>query len=114
MKICHNAQFCILFSSTSSLFGFGGQSVYAGANTYLDWYSQLQDHNAKMYSIQWSGWKDIGMSVDTDLKELSGEKHIDPKTGYNALKTILTSNLETGVYSVLNIINWNDFSNNEN
>merc|ERR1712048_199984 len=70
---CSNAEFAVFFSSTSSLFGAGGQVSYAGANACLDFLARL-DSSLDLYSVQWAGWKDIGMSVDTDLKELSGER----------------------------------------
>jgi len=108
-SLCPNLDFTVLFSSTSALLGAGGQAIYSGANTVLDWISTLkQKHD--VYSVQWAGWSQIGMSVDTDLKELSGERHISPKVGYQALNDIIS--LPSGVYSVMDISSWKEFAPN--
>lgn len=106
---CENLQFTLLFSSTSALFGAGGQVTYSGANTYLDWLSD-DSRSYSVYSVQWAGWKEIGMSVDTELKELSGERHISPSVGYQALDNILA--LPGGMYSVMDIVSWDEFAQN--
>jgi len=109
LSLCPKLDFTVLFSSTSALLGAGGQATYSGANTFLDW---LASENRKydIYSVQWAGWSEIGMSVDTDLQELSGERHISPKVGYHALDSILS--LPSGVYSVMDISSWTEFAPN--
>jgi len=109
ISLCPKLDFTVMFSSTSALFGAGGQAIYSGANTVLDWFA-LKDHRFDVYSIQWAGWGEIGMSVDTNLKELSGERHISPKVGYQALQSILS--LPSGVYSVMDIPSWIEFAPN--
>jgi len=109
LNLCTNLQFAVLFSSTSALFGAGGQVAYSGANTFLDWKAKERSEY-DIYSIQWAGWKEIGMSVDTELKELTAERHISPAVGYQALDSIMS--LPSGVYSVMDVTSWNEFSSN--
>jgi len=110
LSLCTNLDFAALFSSTSSLLGAGGQATYCGANAFLDWFALENKNTFDVYSIQWAGWSSIGMSVKTDLKELSGERHISPAVGYQALDSILA--LPSGVYSVMNVTSWTEFAPN--
>lgn len=60
-----NLDFCILFSSMTTLLGGAGQSDYTAANAYLDSYSQYRRKNGQeSISINWSAWKETGMAVD--------------------------------------------------
>ena len=56
--------FFVMFSSTASLLGYGGQSSYAAANSFLD---ALAYHRERLglpgLSIGWGGWAEIGMSA---------------------------------------------------
>ncbi|SFR69965.1 type I polyketide synthase [Anaeromicropila populeti] len=57
--------FCILFSSMTTLLGGAGQSDYTAANSYLDSYAQYRRLSGKhAISINWSAWKETGMAVD--------------------------------------------------
>lgn len=56
-------QFFVLFSSVAgaiSKLGVG-QSDYAMANTYMDYYAAANAHTSPLISIQWSNWKESGM-----------------------------------------------------
>ena len=57
--------FCILFSSMTTLLGGAGQSDYTAANAYLDSYAQYRRKQGKeAISINWSAWKETGMAVN--------------------------------------------------
>ncbi|WP_440119137.1 beta-ketoacyl synthase N-terminal-like domain-containing protein [Paenibacillus sp. QZ-Y1] len=56
-------QFFVLFSSvTGAIPKLGvGQSDYAMANTYMDYYAAAHAHHSPLISIQWPNWKESGM-----------------------------------------------------
>ena len=54
--------FCILFSSISSLNPPPGQIDYAGANAFLDAFA-LNQTNQPTTALNWSLWTDVGMGV---------------------------------------------------
>lgn len=79
----------VMFSSTSSLIPHIGQCDYAYANRFLDDFCEvrekLRSNNArkgKTFSINWSLWKNGGMSVG--FEEL---KRIEKQYGLNAIET---------------------------
>ena len=51
------------FSSTSSLFGYPGQSNYCAANGFLDAYTQY-GITTKIASISWGPWGEVGMAKE--------------------------------------------------
>ena len=62
--------FFALFSSTAGAFGNAGQSDYAYANGFLDAFASAREvrrsageRNGRTISINWSLWKDGGMSM---------------------------------------------------
>lgn len=57
--------FFLLFSSGVSIFGDPGHCDYMAANAYLDAYEAYRNRlGLKTVTINWTGWKEIGMSVD--------------------------------------------------
>jgi thioesterase domain-containing protein/acyl carrier protein len=54
----YSADFCVLFSSLSSILGGVGFSAYASANAFLDAFAlyQNQQTTTPWISIQWDGW----------------------------------------------------------
>lgn len=57
--------FMVLFSSISAFAGMVGQVDYAAANAFLDAYAQarLGSSAARVMSIGWSRWQDVGMAA---------------------------------------------------
>ncbi|GAB5355200.1 hypothetical protein AAMO2058_000185600 [Amorphochlora amoebiformis] len=122
----------LLFSSTSSLFGVAGQGSYVAGNAFLDWLADLRSQNAcPTLAIQWGAWGEIGMSVDTGLKEDPGERHLSPTAALDALTNTLIDalgNASTGVcerskhthlgagiagYAIVDIRDWSAYSKND-
>ncbi|WP_051287454.1 type I polyketide synthase [Paenibacillus taiwanensis] len=58
--------FFILCSSMTSAFGGAGQSDYAAANAFLDYFAlyRSQARTSRTVSIQWPTWRETGMAVD--------------------------------------------------
>ncbi|WP_139487918.1 SDR family NAD(P)-dependent oxidoreductase [Brevibacillus dissolubilis] len=56
-------QFFVLFSSVSAAIPTlgAGQSDYAMANTYMDYFAGAHQHACPIISIQWPNWKETGM-----------------------------------------------------
>lgn len=69
-----NPDFFILFSSINSLTGIPGQGDYTAANSYLDSYTAYRNRMqcGTTITINWSGWKEVGMAFDMGLTDDSG------------------------------------------
>ncbi len=77
----------VMFSSSASLFGYGGQSGYAAANAFLD---HLARHRQGLglpgLSVSWGGWAETGMSARMEASgrprsQANGEIPIPVDTG---------------------------------
>lgn len=59
-----NLDFMVLFSSIATLFSAPNQADYTAANTYLDSYAAHRNKQGlRTLTINWSTWKETGMSV---------------------------------------------------
>uniref|UniRef100_UPI001C2F5675 SDR family NAD(P)-dependent oxidoreductase n=1 Tax=Paenibacillus sp. GbtcB18 TaxID=2824763 RepID=UPI001C2F5675 len=77
-----NLDFFVLFSSISSVFGNLGQSDYAVANGFLDYFSEYRQRKVvdgerfgKTISINWPLWSDGGMKLTHELEKMMYEKN---------------------------------------
>ncbi|MCP4457834.1 MAG: KR domain-containing protein, partial [Cytophagales bacterium] len=79
-------KFVLLFSSVSSIIpSLGvGQSDYAMANAFMDYYAQAHYRGFPVVSIQWPSWKESGMGevrsqsyVDTGLLSISDREGLE-------------------------------------
>jgi polyketide synthase PksN len=62
--------FCVLYSSITALTGGEGQGDYAAANSFLDALAEHRDRfGGKLVSINWPGWKGVGMAADFGIRE---------------------------------------------
>jgi len=85
--------FCLLFSSLSSVLGGLGSAAYAAANLFID--SLAHEHNrthpTAWTSVNWDAWRleaELGQSLSATLAELA----ITPEEGAQALERILSLN----------------------
>ncbi|MGN8844968.1 SDR family NAD(P)-dependent oxidoreductase [Niallia sp. HCP3S3_B10] len=89
--------FFILFSSIASVLGNVGQSDYAYANSYLDYFAQWRNDQCKAgkrfgktLSINWPLWEDGRMSVDNEkleiMKDSMGMIPLSKKSGILAFE----------------------------
>ncbi|WP_452599152.1 SDR family NAD(P)-dependent oxidoreductase, partial [Pontimicrobium sp. MEBiC01747] len=81
--------FTVYFSSMAAVTGNFGQSDYASANTWLDYYAVYRNALEKQgkrsghtLSINWPLWKEGGMTMDAE-----SEKYVKQKWGMSALPT---------------------------
>ncbi|MCR3759919.1 SDR family oxidoreductase [Clostridium felsineum] len=64
-----NLEFVVMFSSIASIIGGMGQGDYAAANSYLDCFANYRNKSGKKtIVINWTAWKEIGMSVDYNIE----------------------------------------------
>ncbi len=87
-------QFVILFSSVSAIIpGLGaGQSDYAMANAFMDYYAGIHHNRLPIVSIQWPSWKETGMGeAKNTVYDRSGLLSILNSEGLGFLDRILTS-----------------------
>ncbi len=85
--------FFVLCSSMSAVFGATGQSDYTAANAFMDGVAHaLRKQGKPALSINWSGWKDVGMavanSVDPNASPLS---FLTQEEGWQSLCTAIAS-----------------------
>lgn len=80
----------ISFSSLASFFGGATIGAYAAANSFLDSFSHYQrQHSLQSYCFAWGMWEAIGMSRDSQAKDVLRAK------GYQAVT------LKQGMHSLL-------------
>ena len=85
--------FFVLCSSMSAVFGATGQSDYTAANAFIDGVAHaLRTQGKPALSINWSGWKDVGMAVangvDPNASPLS---FLTQEEGWQSLCTAIAS-----------------------
>lgn len=71
--------FIMLLSSISAIIGEVGQVDYCAANCFLDSYAYyaLRKNSAKIISVNWDTWREVGMAVETEIpKELQKEREL--------------------------------------
>jgi len=68
----HRPDFCVLFSSLSSVLPFHGQSDYCAASAYLDaWAFSANARSAfRTVAIDWPAWREVG--IFTKMEALAG------------------------------------------
>ncbi|MFL6284302.1 MAG: SDR family NAD(P)-dependent oxidoreductase [Pyrinomonadaceae bacterium] len=81
--------FCVLFSSLSSVLGGLGFSAYSAANAFMDSYVHAHNRHSHVpwVSVNWDGWQ-MG---ETDATRLQAELALTPEEGLEALRRILAA-----------------------
>jgi acyl transferase domain-containing protein/acyl carrier protein len=101
---------CVLFSSIAALFGGGGQSNYAAANSCLDALSVCRRvRGMASSSIQWGPWAGVGMAAVGSISariQASGIGLVGLAQGVSAFKAALTGG--PAVMSLV-VITWRTF-----
>jgi acyl transferase domain-containing protein/thioesterase domain-containing protein len=102
---------CTFFSSIAALFGGGGQSNYAAANSCLDALSVCRRaRGMASSSVQWGPWADVGMAAVGSINarmQASGVGLISLEQGVAALHLALASQGPAVVS--LAVVNWGKF-----
>lgn len=67
--------FLVLFSSLSAILGEFGQVDYCAANAFLDTFAHhdTSRHNRLTMSINWDAWREVGMTVNTNVPDILRE-----------------------------------------
>ena len=94
VTIGENLDFFIMYSSLSALAGNAGQSDYAAANSFMDYYAlKMRGRNGRRYlSINWPYWQDGSMAMpDIDLKNMIAKGILPLQTdeAFSALQLFL-------------------------
>jgi acyl transferase domain-containing protein len=92
--------FFVLCSSISALVGAYGESVYSGANAFMDVLAQeLRQQGVPAVSVNWCAWQQVGMAANAQvpdhLKEIVARelsRGLLPNEGVEALDRILANN----------------------
>jgi acyl transferase domain-containing protein/acyl carrier protein len=86
--------FCLLFSSLSSVLGGLGFNSYSAANLFMDAYAQAQSrqNHVPWISVNWDGWqKGAADSRRAGNGQAQMELSLSPEEGFEALRRILTA-----------------------
>lgn len=85
--------FFVLCSSMSAVFGATGQSEYTAANAFMDGMAHaLRQDGMSAVSVNWSGWKDVGMAVANGVDPDGGPlAFLTPEDGWHTLLTAIAS-----------------------
>ena len=103
--------FCVYYSSESSMIGAVGQSNYAAANAFLDGLAPYRRaHGLPALSMNWAPWSGVGLAAQGNTQERyrkMGIQCIDPRQGMLALESVLAAD---AVQAAVLPINWQDLS----
>lgn len=105
--------FFVMFSSTASLIGYGGQSIYASANSFLDHFARYRVANSlPALSLSWGSWNGLGMSgrMNTAEKEkisLSGESLLDAEDAFENMAALMQLNIP---HAAIVAMDWDKFA----
>lgn len=92
-------RFIALCSSTAAILGGFGQVDYCAANAFLDAFAHSRPAAARIVSINWDAWKEVGMAVETAAGGLQATRNvvlklgISPAEGAQAFEWSLASGL---------------------
>jgi len=83
--------FLVFFSSITALTGGEGQGDYSAANAFMDSLADAgQQSGLKVVSVNWSSWKEVGMSVDFKIDDDANLfRHIDVSDGLDWLEYLI-------------------------
>lgn len=103
----------VAYSSTTSLYGFGGQTNYAAANALLDAFADFGDDKKPslrppVVSIHWGPWGEAGMaalgSKASDLALRFGDAPLSTRVGLTCLGMVLGAS--PGRFAAFSIADW--------
>ncbi|MCI0491095.1 MAG: condensation domain-containing protein [Blastocatellia bacterium] len=93
--------FFMLFSSIRSLTGGPGAIDYCAANTFLDAFARYHSRNGgPTISVNWEGWRDIGMAVNTSGQSASPDEGMTCEEGLEVFSHVLDSGFPQIVVSI--------------
>ena len=103
--------FLVLFSSMASITSPFAQSAYCAANSFLDAFAACSNSRSNYHtlSINWPGWKEVGMVANlealrgVDWKDEALKKGILTADGLDAFKRALNSDLPQVIVSPENL-----------
>jgi NAD(P)-dependent dehydrogenase (short-subunit alcohol dehydrogenase family)/acyl carrier protein len=89
-----NPDFLVLFSSIATLFSAPNQADYIAANTYLDSYAAHRNKQGlRTLTINWSTWKETGMSVRHNINTDTLFKAIHTRDAITGLDRALNKSI---------------------
>ncbi|WP_304364769.1 SDR family NAD(P)-dependent oxidoreductase [Brevibacillus dissolubilis] len=104
-------QFFVLFSSVSGTIPVlaKGQSDYAMANAYMDYFAEAHKNDSPIVSIVWPNWKETGMGeVKGKAYGLTGLQAMTNAEGLQLLDQILSQKINAVILpAVINPDRWN-------
>lgn len=96
-------EFFLLFSSGVSMFGDPGHCDYMAANAYMDAYEAYRNRlGYKTVTINWTGWKEIGMSVDLGVNVDAAFKQISTTDALRSFHYIFHRNIHRALIGEFN------------
>ncbi|TCS93647.1 SDR family NAD(P)-dependent oxidoreductase [Hazenella coriacea] len=110
--LLHNEplQFFVLYSSVSGIIPVlaSGQSAYAMANAYMDYFAEATKDHCPIISIQWPNWKETGMGeVKSRAYEQTGLLSMTNEEGLQFLDQILSQKMRSVILPAVHSDRWN-------
>ncbi|PWT91444.1 MAG: hypothetical protein C5B54_05275, partial [Acidobacteria bacterium] len=103
----------VMFSSTASLFGYGGQAGYSAANAFLDALAHYRHaRGLPALTVNWGSWAEAGMTSRMPADRIArmqahGETLISVKEGMTALASLMRGDV---AHAAAASINWELFA----
>ena len=95
--------FFIMFSSIASMFSAPGQGDYIAANAYQDSYSYYRNtFNKRTITVNWSTWKETGMSIKHDFNIDTLFKTLMTKDGIHGLDQLINKDVPRALIGEIN------------
>lgn len=84
--------FCLLFSSLSSVLGGLGYSAYAAANLFMDAFARQRDESSpgRWLSVNWDGWQAPDEKLSNTDAGTNVDGRITPEEGVEAFERVLS------------------------
>ena len=96
--------FMVLCSSLTSALTHFGQVDYCAVNAFQDYYAEsCHKQGLPLFSIDWDGWKQVGMAVNSGAIVEAQEEGLTPEEGIEVFKRVVSSSYAQVLVSTVDL-----------